>query len=158
MKRSAVFFSLIILVLDLSAQPQLKITTANINFRSTPSIENNIICVIPAKTLLLIDYENQLYEDWIKTQYHGKTGYVFTKYLKTPVTGNNYTLSGEDQKSDNNTKVKYYTNTRGEKVQSPTYYKSPPAGATAECRDGTYSFSKSRRGTCSHHGGVKRWL
>jgi hypothetical protein len=34
----------------------------------------------------------------------------------------------------------------------------PPAGATAECNDGTYSFSSSRRGTCSHHGGVKRWL
>jgi hypothetical protein len=34
----------------------------------------------------------------------------------------------------------------------------PPAGATAQCRDGTYSFSRSRRGTCSHHGGVARWL
>ncbi len=34
----------------------------------------------------------------------------------------------------------------------------PPAGATAQCRDGSYSFSASRRGTCSHHGGVARWL
>jgi Protein of unknown function (DUF3761) len=33
-----------------------------------------------------------------------------------------------------------------------------PAGATAECRDGSYSFSQHRRGTCSHHGGVSRWL
>ncbi|WP_431636442.1 DUF3761 domain-containing protein [Dyella sp. KULCS107] len=33
-----------------------------------------------------------------------------------------------------------------------------PAGASAQCRDGTYSFSRSRRGTCSHHGGVARWL
>lgn len=32
-----------------------------------------------------------------------------------------------------------------------------PAGATALCRDGTYSFSQSRRGTCSLHGGVARW-
>ena len=32
------------------------------------------------------------------------------------------------------------------------------SGATAECRDGTYSYSAHRRGTCSHHGGVKRWL
>jgi len=31
-------------------------------------------------------------------------------------------------------------------------------GATAICRDGTYSFSAHRRGTCSHHGGVARWL
>jgi hypothetical protein len=31
-------------------------------------------------------------------------------------------------------------------------------GATALCRDGTYSYSASRRGTCSRHGGVKEWL
>lgn len=33
-----------------------------------------------------------------------------------------------------------------------------PAGATAICRDGTYSFSQSRSGTCSSHGGVLRFL
>lgn len=30
--------------------------------------------------------------------------------------------------------------------------------ATALCWDGTYSYSSNRRGTCSHHGGVKHWL
>lgn len=35
---------------------------------------------------------------------------------------------------------------------------SPPPGATALCRDGTYSFSQHRSGTCSYHGGVARWL
>lgn len=34
----------------------------------------------------------------------------------------------------------------------------PPPGATAVCRDGTYSFSTHRSGTCSHHGGVATWL
>ena len=53
--------------------------------------------------------------------------------------------------------VKYYTNTNGYRVQSPTHYSSRPAGATARCVDGTYSFSRSRRGTCSHHGGVAVW-
>jgi hypothetical protein len=33
-----------------------------------------------------------------------------------------------------------------------------PPGASARCADGTYSFSASRRGTCSHHGGVAEWL
>jgi hypothetical protein len=33
-----------------------------------------------------------------------------------------------------------------------------PPGATAQCRDGTYSYSQHRSGTCSHHGGVARWL
>lgn len=36
--------------------------------------------------------------------------------------------------------------------------RTAPLGATAECNDGTYSFSQNRRGTCSHHGGVRRWL
>jgi|SRR5579862_1007926 hypothetical protein len=35
---------------------------------------------------------------------------------------------------------------------------APPPGATAQCRDGTYSFSHHHSGTCSHHGGVARWL
>jgi hypothetical protein len=34
----------------------------------------------------------------------------------------------------------------------------PPEGATALCRDGTYSRSKSRSGACSYHGGVEKWL
>jgi hypothetical protein len=33
-----------------------------------------------------------------------------------------------------------------------------PSGASAICRDGTYSYSANRRGTCSWHGGVSRWL
>ncbi len=52
----------------------------------------------------------------------------------------------------------FYINKDGQRVQSPTYSKTVPAGATAQCRDGTYSFSRNHRGTCSHHGGVSRWL
>src|SRR5256885_4288899 len=53
-----------------------------------------------------------------------------------------------------------YINSRGEWVPSPTRTPTdtPPPGASARCRDGTYSFSRSRRGTCSHHGGVAQWL
>jgi len=60
--------------------------------------------------------------------------------------------------SGSNSSSKYYTNSEGNRVQSPVRAKSAPAGASAECRDGTFSFSQNRRGTCSHHGGVKRWL
>jgi hypothetical protein len=34
----------------------------------------------------------------------------------------------------------------------------PPPGASAQCRDGTYSYSQHHSGTCSHHGGVAVWL
>ena len=33
-----------------------------------------------------------------------------------------------------------------------------PTGATAKCKDGTYSKSKHHSGTCSSHGGVAEWL
>jgi hypothetical protein len=48
-----------------------------------------------------------------------------------------------------------YTNVDGNHVNSPS---SDPAGATAQCKDGTYSYSQHRSGTCSYHGGVARWL
>lgn len=43
-------------------------------------------------------------------------------------------------------------------VVAPAVATSPPTGATAQCRDGTYSYSQHRSGTCSHHGGVAKWL
>src|SRR5207248_5649168 len=41
-------------------------------------------------------------------------------------------------------------------VSSPTVTadERPAEGATAYCRDGTFSFSHTRQGNCSHHGGV----
>lgn len=54
----------------------------------------------------------------------------------------------------------YYTNHAGQQVHRPAHTDNdqPPAGASARCRDGTFSYSMSRRGTCSHHGGVAAWL
>jgi len=49
----------------------------------------------------------------------------------------------------------YYQNVDGKCVHGPS---SSPAAATARCRDGTYSYSLHASGTCSHHGGVARWI
>ncbi|WP_082545938.1 DUF3761 domain-containing protein [Rhodanobacter sp. Root627] len=53
-----------------------------------------------------------------------------------------------------------YTNREGFDVHRPAHTTNGaiPSGATAQCRDGSFSFSMSHRGTCSHHGGVARWL
>jgi hypothetical protein len=51
-----------------------------------------------------------------------------------------------------------YTNVDGAQVPRPRRSDTVPEGATARCVDGTYSFSRHRRGTCSHHGGVAQWL
>jgi hypothetical protein len=61
---------------------------------------------------------------------------------------------GKVKCADNGT----YVNSKGQTVKRPENCSNPPPGATAQCRDGTYSFSQSRRGTCSHHGGVANWL
>jgi hypothetical protein len=34
----------------------------------------------------------------------------------------------------------------------------PPKGATARCRDGTWSFARERRRACVGHRGIARWL
>lgn len=33
-----------------------------------------------------------------------------------------------------------------------------PAGATGQCKDGTFTMSKTHSGSCSHHGGVAKWF
>jgi hypothetical protein len=52
---------------------------------------------------------------------------------------------------------RYYTNSSGAPVHSPVQASTAPAGASALCRDGNYSFSQHHQGTCSHHGGVAQW-
>ncbi len=67
---------------------------------------------------------------------------------KAPVAPQTNTLSNNN----------YYTNVDGNSVHAPAYADQAPDGATAQCGDGTYSFSLNHRGTCSHHGGVAEWL
>ena len=53
----------------------------------------------------------------------------------------------------------HYVNHDGNVIHSPAHARSGtvPAGATAQCRDGSYSFSQHHSGTCSRHGGVASW-
>jgi hypothetical protein len=52
----------------------------------------------------------------------------------------------------------YYRNSDGVCVHRPVSAPGAPPGATAKCKDGTYSFSQHRQGTCSGHDGVAEWL
>jgi hypothetical protein len=53
----------------------------------------------------------------------------------------------------------HYVNHDGQTVHAPARSRSGqiPDGASAQCRDGTYSFSRHHSGTCSRHGGVAAW-
>jgi hypothetical protein len=83
-------------------------------------------------------------------------------YSQTPPTApgasasNTSAHSNEGKVTCNNNGT--YTNSQGQKVKRPEACSGVPAGATAQCRDGIYSFSRNRRGTCSHHRGVAKWL
>lgn len=127
-----------------SAYAKTKYVTANLNLRVAPSTQSNVLTVIPRGTTIEIDDCDCT---WVPVSYNGEVGYVCAKYI-----------SDMQPVAKPQSAVRYYTNSYGNRVQSPTRYSSRPAGATALCRDGTYSFSKSRRGTCSHHGGVARWF
>ena len=76
--------------------------------------------------------------------------------FKQPVKTNNSTATKHITTS--NIKGQGYINTQGNYVPSPKKSNLKPKGATARCYDGTWSFSQSRRGTCSGHGGVRNWL
>ncbi len=64
------------------------------------------------------------------------------------------------QQTDDLVEQGSYTNVDGQQVHRPAHTKSgkAPSGATAKCRDGSFSFSTHHRGTCSRHGGVAQWL
>lgn len=52
----------------------------------------------------------------------------------------------------------YYRSSDGSLVHRPTRDANPAFGpVTADCRDGTHSYSHHQRGTCSGHGGVAQW-
>ena len=72
------------------------------------------------------------------------------KAKKSNIKSNKITISTSTGKG--------YTNVDGNYVPSPKKSNKQPPGATAKCRDSTWSFSQNSRGTCSHHGGVAAWL
>ena len=52
----------------------------------------------------------------------------------------------------------YYQSSDGSCVHRPTKSGQNFGRITAYCRDGTHSMSHHRRGTCSRHRGVARWV
>lgn len=153
MKKLTLIILQLLLTLTVFSQTY-KYTSTSLNLRSGPNTTYQILTTIPTGTS--VEMAEKCDCAWIKVYYNGNIGYVSSKYLTRRQTVD-YQNSRNYQRNTKST-IKYYSNSEGQKVQSPTYYNSVPTGATALCRDGTYSFSRNRRGTCSHHGGVSNWL
>lgn len=158
-RRIISFLVVLLAAVNIECQAYVKYVTTGLSLRYGPGTEYSVITVIPRGTAVTIDEDCDC--KWVPVEYNGLIGYISTKYLSSnPQYIQTYTNQKNKyhQSSHTSGSIRYYTNTYGNRIQSPTYYSSAPAGATALCRDGTYSFSQSRRGTCSHHGGVARWL
>jgi hypothetical protein len=80
---------------------------------------------------------------------------AFLTFAASPVWA--YSTGTPDESDLDNHRT--YQNHDGNTVHAPAHSRSGqiPDGATAQCRDGTYSFSQHRSGTCSRHGGVANW-
>jgi len=127
------------------AAPTTAYTTASVRLRAEPSATSIVVTRLPRGARVAVaECDN----GWCLATYRARHGYVLQQYL------------AESRPSSYSVGGRGYVNSRGIWVRSPLYAPEGqvPAGATAQCCDGSYSFSMSRRGTCSHHGGVCTWL
>ncbi len=162
-KKQFILIFLLNVVLTFNCFGQLvRFTTTNLNVRKGPSTGYAILGTVPAGTQVTINDYNYYESDWLEVVYNGQTGYISTKYLSgqrgLQAKNNSNSWSSNSYTKTTSGGRGYYTNVDGNRIPRPYYSTSTPSGATAICRDGTYSFSAHRRGTCSHHGGVKVWL
>jgi uncharacterized protein YraI len=121
-------------------------TTAALRLRSEPTLDGSVVALMPRGASVRVQScEN----DWCAVVFRRSSGFAAEQYLSRERPAVDLLITGRG-----------YYNSQGVWVPSPTRTRDgrPPAGASAQCRDRTYSFSMSRRGTCSHHGGVARWL
>ena len=131
------------------AKGVVRTTTTDLSLRVDASATSRVILTIPQGTQVYLQEDCDCV--WVYVTYNGYCGYVYAQFLTKSVPATTTTAVAQEP-------IRHYTNSYGNTVQSPTRYNKAPAGATALCRDGSYSFSQSRRGTCSHHGGVAKWL
>jgi hypothetical protein len=130
-----------------SARGTHAVTRVAAPLRENPDVSARRLRTIPPRTSVAV---TSCAEGWCTVQYQRLTGHVIEVFLRFPhVEAQKRAAAGRG-----------YVNSRGEWVPSPVHTPDgrAPAGASAQCRDGSYSFSRSRQGTCSHHGGVGRWL
>lgn len=130
---------------QVTSQDTLAYTTAAVRLRDKPFANARALAALPQGTAVRLYTCSQ---GWCNVAVSQLAGYLLEAFL-TAQAPQAATSQGRG-----------YINSQGEWVPSPmrTADGQPPAGATAHCRDGTFSFSRTRRGTCSHHGGVAEWL
>jgi uncharacterized protein DUF3761 len=120
-------------------------TNTAIWLRATPSLRARTVAFLPQGTQVRI---LRCAEHACRVAFRRLNGYVAEEVL------------GKAPAPESMDLGRGYINSRGQWIPSPTWTSDglPPQGATAQCSDGSFSFSQSAQGTCSWHGGVALWL
>jgi uncharacterized protein YraI len=127
------------------AQGRAAYSTSRLRMRAQPRSGARVLATIPRGARITV---GACSDGWCAVRYGREAGYSAERFLDDEAPSASHVIPTGNG----------YRNSRGEWARSPVHATSAPAGASARCRDGTYSFSRSRRGTCSHHGGVASWL
>lgn len=133
------------------------------NLRDRPSITGTITNTVEKGDLLTLVNPSPV-GPWYRVRANKSApecwihGNAIALLYTDDVTGTNSYAAERPRVTSPPSSGKSYVNVDGVRVPSPVFSDTKPAGATARCRDGSYSFSQHRRGTCSHHGGVAEWF
>jgi len=134
--------SLMLFLLASAADAATYLTTLRTPLYASPSAKSVWLAALPAGVAVEV---SSCSKTWCSVTWSGQHGWIAHRDLKPAKSRQQSTGRG-------------YRNSDGEWVPSPQLSPNgPPPGASAQCNDGTYSFSKHHSGTCSHHGGVRRW-
>jgi len=130
---------------QVTPQDTLAFTTAPVRLREKPFATARALAALPQGTAVRLYTCSQ---GWCSVAVSQLAGYLLKRFLPPK------------RRKRRRHRGAATSILKGSGFPSPTRTAGgqPPAGATAHCRDGTFSFSRTRQGTCSHHGGVAEWL
>jgi hypothetical protein len=120
------------------------VITENANLRQTPNQNGEVLQTIPLDSSVEVIKQNGA---WFFVAFGAAKGWMHGNTIRYDNQVNSLRENPSIPKSD----------PRSNNDDKPTIQKPDSSGASAKCADGTLSYSASRRGTCSHHGGVAMW-
>jgi hypothetical protein len=142
-RRHRFILASLVLFLASAADAATYLTTLRTPLLASPSAKSVWLAALPAGVAVEV---SSCSKTWCSAEWNGKHGWIAHRDLKPA-------------KSHQQSTGRGYRNSDGQWVPSPQLSPNgPPPGASAQCNDGTYSFSRHHSGTCSHHGGVRQWL
>lgn len=158
-------FALFSISMAVAQSTETQYTTTAARMRACPYLTCTVVNTLPTGTAIeIVGSEDGARVNgsvvWYEVEVDGRTGYVHSSLTteRAPAAAtpsrSTTTTTSRTQSSSSAVTVTPEPSTQ---VTTPAVQEHPP-GATAICRNGTYSYSQNRRGTCSHNGGVAQWL